>query len=133
MIYQDITGEIIGCAMEVHRQLGSGFQEYIYQRALEIEFQNRKMQVNKEFEIKIHYKGEYIGLRRVDFLIQNTITLESKAVSELQDVHIAQAINYLEASSYPIGLLINFGAKSLQFKRLFNKRLPHNQLKSYES
>ena len=133
MIYQDVTGEIIGCAMEVHRQLGSGFQEYIYQRALEIEFQNRKVKAQREFEIKIHYKGEYIGLRRVDFLVHDAITVELKAVSELQDNHIAQAVNYIEASSYPIGLLINFGSKSLQFKRLYNKKSPHNQFQSNES
>lgn len=133
MIYQDITGEIIGCAMEVHRQLGCGFQEYIYQRALEIELQNRKVKAQKEFEIKIHYKGEYIGLRRVDFLVQDAITVELKAVTELQDVHMSQAINYLEASSYPVGLLINFGSKSLQFKRLYNKKNPQNQFQSYES
>jgi GxxExxY protein len=133
MIYQDVTGEVIGAAMEVHRQLGCGFQEYIYQRALEIELQNRKVKVMKEFEIKIYYKSEYIGLRRVDFLVQDTITVELKAVTELQDVHVAQAINYLEASSYPVGLLINFGGKSLQFKRLYNKKFPHNQFQSYES
>jgi GxxExxY protein len=133
MIYQEITGEIIGCAMEVHRQLGCGFQEYIYQRALEIELQNRKVKVQKEFEIKILYKGEYIGLRRVDFLVQDAITVELKAVTELQDVHMSQAINYLEASSYPVGLLINFGSKSLQFKRLYNKKFPQNQFQSYES
>ena len=133
MIYQEVTGEIIGCAMEVHRQLGCGFQEYVYQRALEIELQNRKVKAKKEFEIKIYYKGEYIGLRRVDFILQDAITVELKAIAELQDTHIAQAINYLEASSYPVGLLINLGARSLQFKRFYNKRFPHNQFQSYES
>jgi GxxExxY protein len=133
MIYQEITGDVIGCAMEVHRTLGPGFQEYVYQRALEIELNKRKIKNAPEFEIKIRYKGEYISLRRVDFLVNDIITIEIKAKAELDDVHLAQAINYLEASHYPIGLLINFGAKSLQFKRLYNKKSPENQNQSNES
>jgi GxxExxY protein len=133
MIYQELTGAIIGCAMEVHRQLGCGFQEYIYQRALEIELTSKELKVQREFEIKVLYKGQYIGLRRVDFLINDTITVELKACTQLQDVHLAQALNYLEASSYPLGLLINFGAKSLEFKRLYNKKSLHHQFESYES
>jgi GxxExxY protein len=128
MIYHEITGEIIGCAMEVHRTLGPGFQEYVYQRALEIELNKKKIQNKREFDIKIFYKGEYIALRRVDFLVNDLITVEIKARTEIDDTHLAQAINYLEASSYPIGLLINFGSKSLQFKRLFNKKFPQNQI-----
>lgn len=128
MIYQEITGEIIGCAMEVHRTLGHGFQEYVYQRALEIELNKKNIQNKREFDIKIFYKGEYIALRRVDFLVNDLITVEIKARTEIDDTHLAQAINYLEASSYPIGLLVNFGAKSLQFKRLFNKKFPQNQI-----
>lgn len=133
MIYQEVTGEIIGCAMEVHRTLGPGFQEYVYQKALEIELNKKNIKNQKEFEIKILYKGEYIALRRVDFLINDLISVEIKAKTEIDDAHLAQAINYLESSSYPIGLLINFGAKSLQFKRLFNKKFPHNQVQSNES
>jgi GxxExxY protein len=132
MIYQDLTGEVIGCAMEVHRQMGPGFQEYVYQRALEIELLQKAVKYQREFEIKIFYKGEYIALRRVDFLIADAITVELKARNEIEDVHLAQAINYLESSAYPVGLLINFGAKSLQFKRLYNKRLLNNQPKSNE-
>jgi GxxExxY protein len=133
MIYQEITGEVIGCAMEVHRTLGCGFQEYVYQRALEIEFKKKKIKHQREFDIKIYYKGEYIALRRVDFLIEETIAVELKARTEIEEVHLAQAINYLESSSYPIGLLINFGAKSLQFKRLYNKKSPLNPIQSNES
>ncbi len=133
MIYQEITGDVIGCAMEVHRTLGPGFQEYVYQRALEIELNKRKIKNAPEFEIKILYKEEYIALRRVDFLVNDIITIEIKAKAELDDVHLAQAINYLEASHYPIGLLINFGAKSLQFKRLYNKKSSENQIQSNES
>ncbi|MFN2440343.1 MAG: GxxExxY protein, partial [Chitinophagaceae bacterium] len=95
MIYQEITGDIIGCAMEVHRTLGCGFQEYVYQRALEIEFNKRKIKNSPEFEIKIFYKGEYIALRRVDFLVNDVITVEIKAKTELDDANLAQAINYL--------------------------------------
>jgi len=133
MLYKEITGEIIGCAMEVHRTLGPGFQEYVYQRALEIEFNKNNIRHNREFEIRIYYKGEYIALRRVDFLVKDLITVELKARVEIEDAHWAQAINYLESSSYLIGLLINFGSPSLQFKRIYNKKFPHNQLKSYES
>ncbi len=130
MIYQEITGDIIGCAMEVHRTLGSGFQEYVYQRALGIELNKRKIKNIQEFEIKIYYKGEYIALRKVDFLINDLITVEIKARLELDDIHLAQVKNYLEASDYSIGLLINFGAKSLRFKRLYNKKLTHDQIQS---
>ncbi len=119
--------------MEVHRNLGCGFQEYVYQRAMEIELNKKNIKHQKEFEIKIIYKGEYIALRRVDFLVNDLITVEIKARTEIDDVHFAQAINYLERSSYPIGLLINFGAKTLQFKRLYNKKFPYNQIQSYES
>ena len=128
MIYQELTGEVIGCAMKVHRQLECGFLEYIYQRALELELQAKGLKHQREFEIKVLYKGNYTGLIRVDFLINNLLTVELKACTQIQDVHIAQAINYLEASSYTTGLLINFGSKSLQFKRLFNKKFPQNQI-----
>ena len=133
MIYKEITGEIIGCAMEVHRTLGPGFQEYVYQKALEIELRKKNIKHETEVDIKIFYKGEYIALRRVDFLVNNTITVEIKARSEIDNAHWAQSINYLESSGYEVGLLINFGAKSLQFKRLYNKKFPANQLKSHES
>ncbi len=120
--YSDLTSKIIGLAMEAHRQLGNGFQEVIYQRALEIEFRNNDIPYSREHEMPVFYKNHQIGLRRVDFLIQDTISVELKAIIELQDVHLAQAINYLEAYDLEVGLLINFGAKSLQFKRLNNKK-----------
>lgn len=121
--YSDVTALIIGCAMEVHNQLGNGFQEVIYQRALEIEFRDKNISFSREHQMPIYYKEQQIGLRRVDFLVDNTISVELKAIIELQDVHLAQAINYLEAYDLEIGLLINFGSKSLQFKRLNNKKL----------
>ena len=120
--HDKITHAIIGCAMEVHNTLGKGFQEVIYQRALSIEMELRNIQHQREFEMPITYKGVDVGQRRVDFLVANEISVEIKAIIDLEDVHLAQAINYLEAYNLQTGLLINFGAKSLQFKRLFNKK-----------
>jgi GxxExxY protein len=120
--FKEVTYAIIGCAMEVHKILGSGFMEFIYQQALEIEFRKAGIQYDREFEMKIIYKFEYIGLRRVDFLVNKIIPIELKAVSTLEDVHLAQALNYLEASNLETGLLINFGSRSLQYKRLLNRK-----------
>jgi len=117
-----ITHEIIGCAMEVHNILGNGFQEVVYQRALSIEMKLRNIAYQREFEMPLFYKDVDVGQRRVDFLIANEISVELKAIINLEDVHLAQAMNYLEAYNLQTGLLINFGAKSLQFKRLFNKK-----------
>ena len=108
--------------MEVHRQLGSGFQEVIYQRALEIEMQHAGITFNREFEMPIFYREQRIGTRRVDFLVEGIISVEIKAVSRLEEVHLAQAINYLEAYNLEIGQLINFGSMSLEFHRLQNKK-----------
>lgn len=119
--YSELTGKIIGCGMEVHKILGNGFQEVIYQRALAIELGSAGITFEREKEMPIFYKNEQIGARRVDFLIENDISVELKALTKLEDVHLAQAINYLEAYNIEIGLLINFGAKSLEFKRLINK------------
>lgn len=120
--YSELTSKIIACAMEVHKQLGNGFQEVIYQRALAIEMQLANISFNREFEMPIYYKQEHIGTRRVDFLVENLISVELKAIIKLEDVHFAQAINYLEAYNLEIGLLINFGENSLNFKRLTNKK-----------
>jgi len=108
--------------MEVHRILGNGFQEVVYQRALSVELKLRDIAHQREFEMPLYYKGEDVGNRRVDFLIGNEISVEIKAIVNLEDVHLAQAMNYLEAYNLQTGLLINFGSKSLQFKRLFNKK-----------
>jgi GxxExxY protein len=120
--YSEITAKIIGAAMEVHKLLGNGFQEVIYQRALEKEIKMQGISYEREFEMPIFYKGEKIGTRRVDFLIHDVISVELKAVVKLEDVHLAQAINYLEAYNLEIGMLINFGAKRLEFRRLINSR-----------
>jgi GxxExxY protein len=116
--HQDLTRKIIGCAMEVHRTLGNGFQETIYQRALAIEMASHGIEFVREVEMEIFYKGEPIGTRRVDFLVAGVVLLELKALIRLEDVHLAQAINYLEAFDLNLGLLLNFGARSLEFKRL---------------
>ena len=123
MKFSDITEKVIGCAMKVHRELGAGFQEYIYQRALEIELRKIAIKFIREYEMPIYYQGQKIGMRIVDFFIDEKIMVELKAVTDLNDVHLAQGLNYLEASGYEVGLLINFGAKSLQFKRLHNRKL----------
>ena len=119
-----ITGKIIGCAMEVHRYLGNCFQERIYQRALAIEMSKQGLKFAVEFEMTVFYKGEYIGKRRVDFLVEDIVSVEIKARAELDDSHLNQDINYLEVYHIETGLLINFGAKSLQFKRLINSKPP---------
>jgi len=126
----ELTGKIIGCAMEVHRILGNGFQEVIYQRALAIEMANQGLSFSREHEMEIHYKGENIGLRRVDFFVEGKIMVELKAIVQLEDVHLAQAINYLEAYKLDIGLLINFGNTSLQFKRVMKPNKNHSQSKN---
>jgi len=113
-----LTGKIIGCCMEVHRQLGNGFQEIIYQKALEIEMASQGLSFSREHEMDILYKGVQIGKRRVDFFVESKVMVEIKAVIALEDVHLAQGINYLEAYGLEIGLLVNFGAKSLEFRRL---------------
>ncbi|HMI77298.1 MAG TPA: GxxExxY protein [Ferruginibacter sp.] len=120
--YSEITSKIIGCAMTVHKSLGNGFQEVIYQRALEIEMTLGALNFSREFEMPIFYRDQLIGTRRVDFLAEDVISVELKANTKLEDVHLAQAINYLEAYNLEIGLLINFGEPSLNFKRLTNKK-----------
>ena len=107
--------------MKVHSTLGTGFQEVIYQRALAIELAFANIAFSREFEMPIYYRDEHIGTRRVDFLIEGEISVELKALTKLEDVHFAQAINYLEAYNLEVGLLINFGERSLNFKRLRNK------------
>lgn len=109
--------------MEVHKRLGNGFQEVIYQRALEIEMSIAELDFVREMEMPIHYREREIGTRRVDFFVEGKIMVELKALIKLEDVHLAQAMNYLEAYKMEIGLLINFGAKSLEFKRVHNNKL----------
>lgn len=118
--YKDITEKIIGAAFEVHKFLGNGFQEVIYQRALAWEFSQAGLAYEREIEQDIYYKGlsEPIGTRRADFVVEGKILVELKAIIQLEDVHLAQILNYLKAYRLEVGLLINFGSKSLTFKRL---------------
>jgi len=118
-----LTGKIIGCAMQIHRTLGSGFQEVIYQRCLAIEFTFHNLTYEREKEMPIFYRESQVGTRRVDFFVENSVMVELKAVEKLEDAHKAQAINYCEAYNIANGLLINFGSKSLEFKRVYNKNI----------
>ncbi|GAB1419507.1 GxxExxY protein [Bacteroidales bacterium] len=127
MRYGEITHKIIGCAMKVHSTLGNGFQEVIYQRALAIEMTKQGLSFEREMEMGIFYEGEHIGTRRVDFFVEEKIMVELKALIKLEDVHLAQAMNYCQAYNLPIGLLINFGAKSMEYKRVYNVNHPDNQ------
>lgn len=126
-IDDDLTFKIIGCAMKVHTTLGNGFQEVIYQRALGIEMRKINLNFSRELEMPIYYDGEEIGTRRVDFLVENEVLVELKALTSVEDVHLAQGLNYLVAYKLDKGLLINFGAKSLEVKRL---RHPKNKMAS---
>lgn len=125
--YSELTSKVIGCAIEVHKVLGNGFQEIIYQRALAIEMESQGIGFAREFEIPTYLKDTEIGTGRVDFLIENKVMLELKAVIKLEDVHLAQAINYLEAYQLEDGLLINFGSRSLEFKRVMKPVKPTNE------
>ena len=118
--YQDITQKIIGASFEVHKFLGNGFQEVIYQRALAHEMRQAGLEFAREIEQHIYYKNlpEPIGTRRADFVVESKVLVELKAVIQMDDVHLAQALNYLKAYKLEVGLLINFGSKSLIFKRL---------------
>jgi GxxExxY protein len=120
MKYQDITEKIIGCSFEVHKFFGNGFQEVIYQRALALELAKAGLKFGREVTMPIYYKdfGNPIGHRRADFIVEEKVMVEIKAVIKLEDVHMAQALNYLKAYRLEVGLLINFGSKSLEFKRL---------------
>lgn len=120
--YSALTGNIISCAMEVHRVLGNGFQEVIYQRALAKELSLHFISFTREKEMPIYYKDELIGTRRVDFLVEKIISVEIKAITALENRDLNQGLNYLEAYNLEIGLLINFGSKSLEFRRLINSK-----------
>ena len=122
-IHSDITAEILSVAFEVHKILGTGFVESVYKNAMLVECRLRKLEVESEIQYPIHYKNIKIGARRVDLLFKKKVATELKAVSKLEDVHLAQAINYLEAFNLEVGLLINFGSKSLEYKRLVHPNL----------
>ena len=118
----EITYIINGCAMKIHRTLGNGFQEVIYQRCMEIELKKSGLGFGREVEQVIYYEGIEVGTRRADFIVENQVVVELKAVISLEDVHLAQAKNYLVAYNFPVGLLINFGGLKLEYKKVFNPR-----------
>jgi len=120
-IDDDLTYKIIGCAMKVHNTLGNGFQEVIYQRCLAIELEKESINYEREKEMPIFYEGIEVGIRRADFIIEEKVMVELKAVIQLEDVHLAQGLNYLSAYNLEKGLLINFGSTSLQVKRLYKE------------
>ncbi len=119
--HSDLTAKVIGCAMSVHSVLGSGFQEVVYQRALALEMDDEGVSFGREVEMPILYKGRQVGTRRVDFMVEGVVAVELKATVKLEDIHLAQAINYLEAYDLDVGLLLNFGGRSLEVRRLGNK------------
>ena len=122
MIDDDLTYQIIGCAMKVHNTLGIGFQEVIYQRCLALEMERAGLDFGREVEQSIYYEGMVVGSRRADFVVANQVVVELKALISLEDVHIAQAKNYVVAYDFEVGLLLNFGSRSLEVKRLFNDK-----------
>lgn len=126
MIKDELTYKIIGCAMKVHNTLGPGFQEVIYQRCLAIELERAGVSFVREQEHTIYYEEIEVGTRRADFVVENKVVVEIKALTALEDVHLAQAKNYVVAYDFPLGLLINFGGKSLEHKLLFNNRQNQN-------
>lgn len=128
MTLDEITYKINGCAMKVHRTLGNGFQEVIYQRCLAIELEKANLNFEREKEHDIYYEGLHVGTRRADFVVEDKVIVEIKALINLEDVHLAQAKNYVVAYQKSVGLLINFGSKSLQFKKVFNQRMQQNNV-----
>jgi GxxExxY protein len=118
MKLEEITYKIIGCSMKIHNTLGNGFQEVIYQRCLDIELKKANLNYGREIEQNIYYENIQVGTRRADFIVENKIIVELKAVINLENVHLAQAKNYVVAYDFPIGLLINFGSVSLQYKKI---------------
>ena len=127
---EEITYKIIGCAMKVHNTLGNGFQEVIYQRCLAIELTNAGLSFVREKEQTIFYNGIDVGTRRADFIVENNVMVELKAIITLENVQLAQAKNYVVAYDMPNGLLINFGAVSLQYKKVFNPKYNIEKSKS---
>lgn len=127
MTLDELTYKINGCAMKVHNTLGNGFQEVIYQRCLAIELEKEGISFQREQDHDIFYEGTHVGTRRADFVVEDQVIVELKALINLEDVHLAQAKNYVVAYDKPIGLLINFGARSLQIKKVFNPKYGQKQ------
>ena len=127
MKYEELTHKIIGCAMNVHSKLGPGFLEVIYQRSMAIEMEKQGLSFIREMSVKILYDNINVGYGRVDFFVENAVMLELKALTILEDAHIAQTMNYCKTFKLPSGILINFGKRSLEFKRIYNLNHEDNQ------
>ena len=127
-IHSDITAEILNVAFEVHKIIGPGFVEAVYLRSMIVEFGLRNIEADQEIELPIYYKSVRVGSRRADLLIKKKVFIELKAITELNDTHLAQAINYLEAFNLDVGLLINFGSKSLLYKRVIHPKLLNQKI-----
>ncbi len=118
--YSDITEKIIGCSFNVHKQLGNGFPEVIYHRCLEIEFNKSGLKYKTESGVPIYYDNIEVGKRRADFVVEDNVLLEIKAMQTIEDICVSQTLNYLKAFNLEVGLLVNFGEKSLKVKRFIN-------------
>ena len=118
LIHYDTTKPIIGAAMEVHRNLGCGFLESVYEEAFAIELELQKIPYKRQSNIQIFYKGKPAKYFVCDFVISDKVVVELKAVEHITEIEQAQLLNYLKVTGLPVGLIINFGAKSLQFKRM---------------
>ena len=117
LIYKDLTYKIIGAAMEVHNVLGPGYLEAVYQKAMADEFDLRKIDYEEQVNLQVDYKGNIIGEYRADYLVDEKVVVEIKAIKRISEIQEAQLINYLKGTGYKIGLLINFGAMSLEHIR----------------
>jgi len=122
LINDPLSYSIIGSAMKVHRELGQGFQEIIYQRCLAIEFEKAGLIFSREKECNIYYDGQIVGTRRADFVVNEKMIVELKALVNIEDIHFLQSKNYLVLYNFPSGLLLNFGSPSLQVKKIFNPK-----------
>jgi len=119
MLYKDESYRIIGACMEVHKTLGCGFLEAVYQEALEIEFTNLSIPFQREKQLDIRYKDKLLSKKyQADFICYDKIILELKAIDSISGIHIAQVLNYLKATGYQLGIIVNFGEQSLRYKRI---------------
>jgi GxxExxY protein len=127
--YNDLTYKIIGVAMGVHNYLGPGHNEEVYQKALEYELGHQDIAFESQKPIQIDYKGEQVGLRYLDFVVEDKVIVEIKATSELTSLFMWQVLYYFAATDYPVALLINFGSQTLEYKRLLpnEKILKHRK------
>jgi len=122
LIYSEITGPVIGAAMEVHKILGPGFLESVYEEAFTIELDLRNISYKRQHSIDVFYKGKLAKQFVCDFIVEDVVVVELKALSQLGEIEKAQVLNYLKATKLPVGLLLNFGAQSLEYKRFVNTK-----------